>query len=194
MVVIAKRILPEVTGWTAPHGPALLTTMDYLTAAATLVAKATVPDTIDGVIVSAFGDPGRAELSARLDIPVVGIGECAARAAAKGGRAYAVVTHTPALITGIDALMRASAPSDSYLGTFLAKGDPVALSTNPAQLDAALLAATQRAQAAGARAVIIGGGPLGEAAERLRPQASCDLISPIVAAAYQILSQLEDRG
>ena len=33
---------------------------------------------IDGVIVSAFGDPGRKALAERLEIPVVGIGEAAA--------------------------------------------------------------------------------------------------------------------
>lgn len=193
MVAIARTILPEVEGWTAPSGPGLLTSMTLLGQAAEQVAAAEVPSGIDGIIVSAFGDPGRATLAARLDIPVVGIGESAALAAASGGRRYAVVTHTPGLLTGIDTLMRASVPQGAYLGTFLTDGDPLALSADAQALDAALLAATHRAQAAGAEAVIIGGGPLGQAAERLRPLAPCDLVAPIPEAARRLLSLLKER-
>ncbi|PUB17441.1 aspartate/glutamate racemase family protein [Yoonia sediminilitoris] len=192
MVTIAAHVLPSLASWTAPAGPSLISTMDDLNAAATLVATARIPNDIDGVIVSAFGDPGRKALAERLEIPVVGIGEAAAIAAAKGGRRYAVVTHTPGLVTSIDALMRASAPQSAYLGTFLADADPLAVSADKARLDAALLAATHRAYAAGAQAVIIGGGPLAEAAERLRLQAPCDLIMPIPEAARRILAQLKD--
>jgi Asp/Glu/hydantoin racemase len=199
MVSIARRTLGdlggwEVLGWTAPAGPPLLMSMELLAAAAAQVAKAQIPEDIDGVIVSAFGDPGRAALAARLAIPVVGIGAAAAQAASLGGRRYAVVTHTPALVVGIDALMRASAPGGAYLGTFLTKGDTLALSGDLQALDAALLAAMHRAEAAGAEAVIIGGGPLGEAAERLRPLAPCALVAPIPEAAAQMASLLKERS
>jgi len=190
MVAIARRTLPDVEGWTAPSGPELLVTLDYLAAAAELVAKAEIPADARGVIVSAFGDPGRAALAARLDIPVVGIGASAALAAAEGGRRFAVVTHTPGLVEGIDALMRASAPGAEYLGTFLTEGDPLVLGADPERLDAALLAAMHRAAEAGAEAVIIGGGPLGEAAERLRPLAPCPLIAPITEAAKRMQTLL----
>ncbi|WP_226941819.1 aspartate/glutamate racemase family protein [Pseudooceanicola spongiae] len=194
MVAIARRVLPGVRGWTAPSGPALITTLDSLAAAASVVGGAPIPPGIGGIIVSAFGDPGRAALAARLSIPVVGIGAAAARAAAQGGRRYAVVTHTPALVTGIDALMRSSAPNGAYLGTFLTNGDPDALSHDTIALDAALLAATHRAHAAGAKAVIIGGGPLGEAAERLRPLAPCALVAPIPEAARGLALLLQDTA
>lgn len=131
MVAIAARSLPDVIGWTAPGGPELLVSMAYLRAAADYVAAAEIPEATQGVIVSAFGDPGRAALAARLDIPVVGIGQAAALAAARGGRRFAVVTHTPGLVEGIDALMRSSAPGADYLGTFLTDGDPLALAADP---------------------------------------------------------------
>jgi allantoin racemase len=190
MVAIARRSLPEVIGWTAPSGPALLTSMAYLAAAAELVAQAELPDTLRGVIVAAFGDPGRAALAAKLQLPVVGIGEAAALAASAEGRRYAVATHTPGLVTGIDALMRSYADAN-YLGTFLTEGDPLDLASDPQRLDTALLSAMMRAHDAGAEAVIIGGGPLGEAAERLRPLAPCALIAPIPEAARLMLSLLE---
>lgn len=191
MVAIARRTLPGVVGWTAPGGPPLLSTMDYLNAAAERVAQAELPADLEGVIVSAFGDPGRAALAARLAVPVVGIGQAAALAAAAGGRRFAVATHTPGLRAGIDALMRSYAP-EGFLGTFLTEGDPEALAADPPRLDQALLGAMQRAHDAGADAVIIGGGPLGEAAERLRPVAPCTLIAPIPEAARLMLSLLEE--
>ncbi len=190
MVAIARRTLPGVEGWTAPGGPPLLSSMEYLNAAAELVAQAELPPGVRGVIVSAFGDPGRAALAARLAVPVVGIGQAAALAAAAGGRRFAVATHTPGLRTGIDALMRGYAP-EGFLGTFLTEGEPEALAADPPRLDDALLDAMHRAHQAGAEAVIIGGGPLGEAAERLRPRAPCALIAPITEAARLMLSLLE---
>lgn len=192
MVTIAQRYIPNTEGWTARGGPDLLATMELLAASALQVEAADIPARFDGVIVAAFGDPGRAALCARLNIPVVGIGESAALAASKDGRPYAVVTHTPALVTGIDALMRSSAPEGTYLGTFLTKGDPHALGADPDALDAALLTATHNAHAAGAEAVIIGGGPLGEAADRLYNSTPCALIAPIPEAARRLLYILQD--
>ncbi|WP_246107380.1 aspartate/glutamate racemase family protein [Puniceibacterium confluentis] len=191
MVAIAARTLAGVEGWTAPSSPPLLMTPQLVARASEQVAAAAIPEGVSGVIVSAFGDPGRAALAARLTVPVVGIGAAAAQAAAAGGRAYAVVTHTPALVPSIDALMQAAAPGGAYLGTFLADGDTATLSRNAQALDAALLRAMQRAHAAGARAVIIGGGPLGEAADRLRPVAPCALVAPIPEAARRLLTLLQ---
>ncbi|WP_353472708.1 aspartate/glutamate racemase family protein [Salipiger sp. H15] len=190
MCAIAGRVLPDVTGWTAPAGPPLITSPEALAEAAGHVAAAAIPEGIAGVIVSAFGDPGRAALAARLRVPVIGIGEAAARAAARGGRSFAVVTHTPALETSIDALMHNAAPGARYLGTYLAEGDPVALSKDPEKLDAALLYAVKLAHRDGAEAVIIGGGPLGEAADRLADHVPCILVSPILHAALAMRAKL----
>jgi Asp/Glu/hydantoin racemase len=194
MVTNARRFLPAVDGWTAPRGPALLSDPAKLAASAQLVAQAKIPADVNGVIISAFGDPGKAALGARLAIPVVGIGESAAMAAAQGGRAYAVVTHTPQLVASINALMRSAAPHGTFLGTFLTQGDPVDLSQDEARLDAGLSEAAYRAHAAGADAVIIGGGPLGDAAERLRDTLPCTLIAPIPEAAKRLRACLIAAG
>ncbi len=72
-------------------------------------------------------------------------------------------------------------------------GDPHVLSKDYTQLDAALLTAIQRANAAGAEAIILGGGPLAEAAERLKSQAPCDLIAPVPEAAQNMSSLLRSE-
>lgn len=186
MLGIARRILPDLDGWTAPEGPGMITDAAALSHAATLVAGADLP-AVSGIIVSAFGDPGRAGLAARLDCPVVGIGAEAARVAGQGGRSFAVVTTTPGLRAGIDALM------GDYMGCYVTPGDPLALMGDAAALDAALLAQIRRAAADGAQAAIIGGGPLGEAADRLADQSPIALIAPIPAAAAALKAQLALR-
>ncbi len=131
------------------------------------------------MIVAAFGDPGADRLAARLAVPVIGIGAAAARAAAQGGRAFAVATTTPALRDRIDALMRGQ--NGRYLGCHLTDSPDVM--RDPDALDHALLDAVMRAAAAGAEAVIIGGGPLAQAAVRLAPLSPVPLIQPVPEAA-----------
>ncbi|MGP6089390.1 aspartate/glutamate racemase family protein [Antarctobacter jejuensis] len=180
MLEIARRDLPEITGWTAPRGPQMIIDQDALEAAAKLVAEARIPK-VSGVIVSAFGDPGRAALAARQACPVIGIGAASARAAK--GRRFAVATTTPALAEAIDRMMT---PYDGYVGCYLTPDDPLALMAHSARLDAALNAAVLRAAEEGAEVVIIGGGPLGEAAERLSADSPVPLISPIRAACAEM--------
>ncbi len=178
---IAAPFLPDLQGWTAPRGPSVIQTPGQLAQAADQVALLEPPPGCRGVIVAAFGDPGADRLAARLSCPVIGIGAAAARAAR--GRPFAVATTTPDLRDGIDALMRAHAGDAPYLGCFLTPGPALAVMSDPGRLDPALLAATHDAARAGAQAVIIGGGPLAQAAERIAARSPVPLIRPIPEAA-----------
>lgn len=189
MVRIASDILPGIQGWTAPQGPEMIVTESALDAAAIVVSGAQLPD-LRGVIVSAFGDPGRDALAHRLLCPVVGIGQAAACEARQTG-CFAVVTTTPGLQGRIDALMQSHADKSTYLGCYLTPGDPIDLMKDSGRLDSALLLASECAAADGARAVIIGGGPLGQAADRLSSNASVPLVAPIRAAARQMRESLK---
>ncbi|MFW2589802.1 aspartate/glutamate racemase family protein [Sagittula sp. SSi028] len=190
MVTIAQNCLDDVCGWTAPAGPRMITDEAALDAQALEVARADVGQP-SGVIVSAFGDPGREALARRLPCPVIGIGAAAARAAAKIGP-FAVATTTPGLRARIDVLMQQHATTP-YIGCFLTDGDPEALMRDAKLLDASLDAAVAQAAQRGAQAVIIGGGPLGEAAERLTPPLGVTLISPIREAAKAMQIALTTR-
>jgi len=184
MVAIARRHLPNVVGWTNVKAPGMITDPVALDAAADQVARADLPEA-SAVIVAAFGDPGAEVLARRLQVPVVGIGAAAARAAGQGGAPFAVVTTTPRLAAAIDALMRTN-DRGAYLGCFLTEGDPVSLTANPAALDDALTRACLAAAKAGARRVIIGGGPLAEAAIRIAPRVAVPLVQPISAACAEV--------
>lgn len=178
MCAIAAPWLPGVRGWTAPTGPQVIVTPEQLDRAADGIAALHPHAGCRGVIVAAFGDPGATLLAGRLSVPVIGIGAAAARAAAQGGRAFAVATTTPALRDRIDALMQ---EQPGYLGCHLTDGPNVM--SDPDALDRALLDAVMRAAAAGAQAVIIGGGPLAQAAVRLASLSPVPLIQPVPEAA-----------
>lgn len=185
MCRIAARVLdPPPVGWTAPRGPGLITSPEALANAAHEVAAAEIPAATRAVIVAAFGDPGADLLAARVSCPVIGIGGAAARAASRAGT-FAVATTTPDLAPLIDELMQRHAGHGGYLGCFCSTGDAAALMADPAALDAALLDRIRDAQAAGAAGVIIGGGPLGEAAERIRGQSPVTLFNPVLCAARE---------
>lgn len=194
MCTIAARALGErPKGWTAQTGPSVIVTADALEAAGTLVASATFDREPRGIIVSAFGDPGAERLKRRLPIPVVGIGAAAARAAGRSGKPFAVATTTPALGPAIDTLMQTEADAP-YVGCFFTIGDPSALMADALALDAALLRAVEEAAAAGARHVVIGGGPLGEAADRMSGRAPVTLFNPITCAALELSRLLETKN
>ena len=87
--------------------------------------------------------------------------------------------------------MRAHAQGAAYLGCFLSQGDPLALLGDPAALDAALIGAVRRAAEAGADHVIIGGGPLAEAADRIADQVPVTLVQPLPEACRALLAAMD---
>lgn len=196
MVAIAKEAAgaaATITGVTAPSGPPLITSEDALVAAALTVAG--MADAIaslapDAVIVSAFGDPGLAALRTALPMKVVGIGEAAFRAAPPG-EPVAVVTTTPDLVQSISAMGR-TYRGDAFLGVFLTPGEPATLMADASALREALYRACGDAQQAGARAIIIGGGPLAAAARSLRNEVSARLLEPIPEAVRLAISVIEE--
>jgi Asp/Glu/hydantoin racemase len=78
-----------------------------------------------------------------------------------------------------------------YTGIRLTDGDPRALAAEPDKLTAALGVAVQRCIDDGAQAVIIGGGPLGQAALALTGRFSVPVIAPIPAAVRLLLQRLK---
>ena len=103
MVAIARQHARPgcaVEGVTAPSGAPLIINEDQLRMAADGVASMarSLAKQVDGVIVSAFGDPAVEALRKQLSMPVEGIAEPAMREAAAHGRRFAIVTTTPGLV------------------------------------------------------------------------------------------------
>ena len=188
----------RVVGRTNEDAPGLLTTPGDMARAAGCVTEiglqAADRDDADAIIVSAFSDPGLAELRrARPGLPVVGIGEEAFHEAARGGRSFAIVTITPdpALVESFRAKAEALGYLAQFRGVQVTPGDPNEIVEDPRRLDAALAEAVTRAIGEnGADAVIMGGGPLSAPALRIQPQFDIPLVVAVTAATRAALERI----
>lgn len=196
MVDIARFCVPggvAVTGVTATRGPSMIVTAEALAAAADQVFEIGIREAprVSGIIVSAFGDPGLGALRRGVTIPVVGICEASMIEAAKGGRRFGVATVTPQLAGPIEQRARDLNLHHLYTGIRLTPGDPVALAADSTKLETALAeAVAQCLEQDGAEAVIIGGGPLGQAAIGLARSFRQPVIAPIPAAVQLLLAMI----
>ena len=194
MVAIAQACAPAgvlIEGLTAPFGSPLITNAAQLACAAHAVIALTPSIKADGVIVSAFGDPGCDELASLLACPVVGIGAASMRVAATSGRRFSVATTTPELVDSIRSRAAALNLDQQLVSIRLTAGDPTILTADAARLEAALADAVRLAIIEdGAQAVIIGGGPLARAAHALAPQFNVPIIEPIPAAVQAMVQTL----
>jgi allantoin racemase len=200
MVEIAQSEMApgfRVQGITAQEGVPMIINEAELDAAALEVRRSWLRAGRDwaGVIVSAFGDPGIELLRAATRQPVVGICEASMlEAAGKDRRRFGVATVTPDLADAIEARAGELGLGRAYTGIRLTQGPPRELAADPGALERALAqAVTECIEKDGAEAVIIGGGPLGQAATRLASGFKVPIIAPIPAAVRRLLSQLRQE-
>lgn len=196
MADIARKYLPEaciVEGVTAERGVSMILDDAQLAAAAAGVIEIGLAKRgkTDGLIVSAFGDPGLERLKETLDIPVIGICEASMFEASIGRRRFGIATVTPDLVESFAGKADALGVASLFTGTRLTTGDPIALASDAERLHAALAIAVRECfDKDGAEAVIIGGGPLGQAADELQRLLSAPVIAPIRSAVEQLLSRI----
>ncbi|WP_213307449.1 aspartate/glutamate racemase family protein [Paraburkholderia sacchari] len=195
MLEIARASLgaqAEVRGLTMASGVPMIVEEHDLRAAADAVGALDVGDAC-GVIVAAFGDPGIEALRRRLTVPVVGIGEAAMHEAAQHGR-FGIATTTPALAASIDRKVWQLGLAAAFTGARFTPGDPAQRGSDPQALEAALAEAVQACvETDGAQAVVIGGGPLGRAAQALGQRFALPVIGPVPAACRAILRALDEH-
>jgi Asp/Glu/hydantoin racemase len=178
---------------TATRNPPMIVNGPQLEAAADQVVEiGSGHDTnCRGIIVSAFGDPGLAALRERVDVPVVGICEASMIEASRGGRRFGVATTTPDLAEAIAGRARDLGLAHLYTGIRCTPGEPIALAGDEKRLGQSLAEAVRECiELDGAEAVIIGGGPLGQAAEQLQPLFDTPVIAPIPCAMERVLAML----
>lgn len=198
MLAAARRALPgfSLRGRTLAAAPPLLASAADLRHAEQ--ALAALPDStfagVDAVLLAAFGDPGLVALRARLDVPVFALGESAIRAAAALGR-FAIVTITPQLETAIAQQVDGYGAAANYLGLRLTEGDPQRLLASATALREALATLIARTLAeAPLAALVVGGGPLTDAAQSLAPGCPVPLIDPLTAACECIAQAFAARN
>lgn len=195
MLDIARRTASgrlRLAAATANRSPSMIVNDLQLAESAAQVIEIGLAHEADcaGVIVSAYGDPGVLELQESLAVPVIGICEASMIAASQGGRKFGVATVTPNLADAIAARAASIGLSHLYTGIRCTAGDPEKLAGERDRLRIELEAAIKLCVIDGADAVIIGGGPLGEAAEHLRTLFDIPIIAPISSAVEQMVVAL----
>lgn len=196
MAGLAKRYAPEVSfiTLTAREGPPLITTPEALDVSIGEVVRMAEnllsgDARIDGIVVGAIGDPGLPILRELTAIPICGLADSALREAARRRLPFAIVTTTPGLSRILKDRVRAQGLGSVFKGIFFTADDPERTSRDANALLSALLLATNQAMAAGAKLVIVGGGPLSQAAEQLSTLAGIPIISPLKSALADILGR-----
>ena len=135
------------------------------------------------IVVAAFGDPGLARLRAAVRVPVIGIGEASILDAAAAGRRFGIATTTLALVPAIRRRVEQLGLAGQFTGVRVPDGDPLALAADPPrQTEALAWAAADCFDTDKADAVIIGGGPLSDAARLLRDRFGDRIVDPVPAA------------
>lgn len=196
MTDIARKYLPAeatIEGITAANGVPMILDEEQLGAATDGVMEMGLAKSgeSDGLIISAFGDPGLELLREICDIPVVGICEASMLEASLGGRRFGIATVTPDLVGSFAGKADALGLAPFFTGTRLTTGNPITLASDPQRLHAALAVAVRECfEKDGAEAVIIGGGPLGQAADDLQRLLSAPVIAPIRSAIELLLSRI----
>jgi len=177
----------RIDGLTARAGAPLITSQAELDQAAGAVLDLAPEITADAAIVAAFGDPAVASLARLLKRPVVGIAAASMRAAAHGGRRFAVVTTTPGLRQRIAQRAAELGLAAFCVGVLTTDADAALLLRSTRELECRLHELAARAiNALGAQAVIVGGGPLGRLARGLGRKLDAPVIEPIPEAVRQV--------
>lgn len=186
---------------TNSSAPSLLTTPDDMiiaTKGVVEIGKAVAKESdVKGIIVSAFSDPGLKELRAVLPnhVPVVGIGEEAFHEAGANGQPFAIVTITPdpALLASFKDKADELGYTKQYLGVVVTDGDPNEILKDEKRLDEALTKAVHEATAKGAKAIIMGGGPLSAPATRIQPNVKVPLVIAVESATRTLLKHTQQH-
>lgn len=197
---IARCALPDAVGLescTAQRGVNMITTeQELLTAVQEVIQMGReYASRVSAIVVGAFGDPGVEALRGALTIPVWGIGESALLEAAMGERRFGVATTTPALAGSIARAVQKHGLQRQFTGCRIPSEDPLSLAADPARQDECLAqAVAQSTQLDGAQAVVIGGGPLAESAQRIKTRFDIPIISPIEAAMRRVVDGWSPMG
>jgi Asp/Glu/hydantoin racemase len=189
MLAAARAVAPpglEIVGATVGAGVPIIADAAGFAAAERAVAAflAGPLDGVDGVVISAFADPGLDAARARLAVPVVGIAEAAVAATAPAP--FAIATTLPDLHPVLRARVAAYGAAERLVAVRATAGDGDALMRDLDALTDALEAVVADCIAAGAARVVIGGGPLAAAASRLQTRTAVPVVAPIPAAVAEI--------
>ncbi len=153
-------------------------------------------DSIDAVVIAAFGDPGLHAARELFDVPVVGMAEAAMFNACFLGERFAYVTFSRHLASWYEAGVQQAGLLPRFAGVHTPTEEVVSVSQVKSDLRAPLIALVERAATqAFADVIVLAGAPLAGMASTIEGSAAV-LLDPVSAAVCQAesLVRLTPRG
>jgi Asp/Glu/hydantoin racemase len=149
----------EIVAVTARFGAAGIECLaEAAVAAHAVVERVSEHPDADAAIVAAFMDPGLEALREAAPMPAVGLAESGVRAAAAGGRRFAIVSLAPRLGVGVARVVAECGVADRLVALRYVSGGVLALARDRAAfLDEIAGLATGLATDEGAGAILFGG-------------------------------------
>ena len=146
-------------------------------------------ETVDAVVIAAFGDPGLAAARDLFDIPIIGMAEAAVATATLLGDSFAVVTFSPLMTRWYEDCVASTGLVHRFRGVHTPAVAPHDVSDVQHSQRAQLIAlATDATQKKGADVIILGGAPLAGLAGQIAADVPAIVIDPISAAVLQALT------
>ncbi|BBK33943.1 Asp/Glu/hydantoin racemase [Stella humosa] len=185
----------EIPAATARFGAAGIETLAEATVAAHAVLDAVAARSdMDAVIVAAFMDPGLEALRESALVPAVGIAESGVRAAAAGGRRFAIVSLAPRLRVGVDRVIADCGVADRLVALRYVSGGVLDLARDRAAfLDEIMALAARVVAEDGAEAILFGGAVFAGIGRELGDRAGVPLYDGVGAAVEAALAAVAAR-
>jgi allantoin racemase len=179
-------------GATAPFGAPALECQEHLqTAELAVLSMMQAHENCDGMIISAFGDPGLERARRRGVMPVVGMGEAGMLAASSYGRRFTIVTVGPALMASIHKKVQALGLQSQLAHVAFLAGGVLDLASDPQRFfDEILQAVAQAKTVWGADTTLLGGAPFSGLSARLAQDADLPLYDGLTSAVVQLRRHL----
>ncbi|OSP54576.1 aspartate/glutamate racemase family protein [Pseudoruegeria sp. SK021] len=146
-------------------------------------------DTVDAVIIAAFGDPSLAGARELFDMPVVGMAEAAMHSAAMLGERFSIVTFSPLMTAWYMNCIAESGLGAKCTGVRTPPPRPVLVDSVLKDTRAELIALARSAATEDrADVIILGGAPLAGLAAEIANEVPAIVIDPIAAATAQAIA------
>ncbi|PUB17455.1 aspartate/glutamate racemase family protein [Yoonia sediminilitoris] len=149
-------------------------------------------DTVDAVVIAAFGDPGLAGARDLFDLPIVGMAEASVMTAAMLGDSFVVVTFSPLMKRWYDECVHSTGMGNRFKGVRSPEKAPEQLLDVQTDLRSDLIAlATAAATRGHADVVILGGAPLAGLATQVAAEVPAIVVDPITSAVLQAVTLIQ---
>lgn len=193
MTTVGETIPPDVqlVAMTALRGVPYISSRSEALIAGNLVLEmiAERQDEVDGVVISAFGDPGLLAARELFDLPVIGMAEASMLTACMLGKTFALVTFSKNLSAWYEEVVAQTHLQERCVGICVPDAPFLSVANVQNELENEIVDTAERAVGEkGADVIILAGAPLTGLANRIADRVPVPVVDPAIAAVCQAQS------